>query len=369
MPKPNPELFIIAIGASAGGIEAIHTLFDNTPTDAVSYIIIQHLSPDYKSFMAELLVKHSKLRIYKAESEMEVVSNRVYVMPEGKNMTIAGGKLCLTDRQKSTPNSAIDIFFNSLAEDQGDKSIGIILSGNGSDGTKGIAAIKKVGGMVIVQDPESTEFNSMPTNAISSGNYDYILTPKSIPQKIVDYVNQKTLTHRFSDPISDHDEKSLLELIDLINNHTPLDFSEYKRPTIVRRILRRMKATDTSTIQDYIAHLKSNPAEIDILSKEFMIGVTNFFRDPEAFEVIGNKVIPKIVRNKLLVDTLKIWVIGCATGEEAYSLAILIKEHLIDIKKDLEVKIFARILIKKLWPKLPKGIIQKKSEGMFQKVA
>jgi len=138
MHPPKSELFKIAIGASAGGMEAIHTLFDHTLTDAVSYVIIQHLSPNYKSFMAELLVKHSKLKIFKVESGMEVVSNCVYVLPEGKNMTIEGGKLMLTDRVESTPNSAIDIFFNSLAEDQGNKSIGIVLSGNGSDGTKGI---------------------------------------------------------------------------------------------------------------------------------------------------------------------------------------------------------------------------------------
>src|SRR5690554_5564000 len=137
----NPGVFVIAIGASAGGMAAIHTLFDHTPTDAVSYVIIQHLSPDYKSFMAELLEKHSKLKIFKVEEGMEVISNCVYVLPEGKNMTISGGKLRLSDRQKDIRNSAIDVFFNSLAEDQRDKSIGIVLSGNGSDGTKGIEAI------------------------------------------------------------------------------------------------------------------------------------------------------------------------------------------------------------------------------------
>lgn len=182
---PVAQKFIIAIGASAGGMEAIHTLFDHTPTDAVSYVVIQHLSPDHKSFMAELLAKHSKLKIFVVEDGMEVESNRVYVMPEGKNMTIKNGKLYLKDRQAATPNSAVDIFFNSLAEDPGNKSIGIVMSGNGSDGTRGIAAIKKVGGMIIVQDPETTEFSSMPHHAIDSGYYDYILAPKLIPKQIV----------------------------------------------------------------------------------------------------------------------------------------------------------------------------------------
>ena len=182
------EEFIIGIGASAGGLEAIHELFDNTPSDAVSYVIVQHLSPDHKSMMKELLSKHSKLKIYVAEDQMEVISNCVYVLPEGKTMTISGGKLLLKDRQNSHVNSAIDIFFNSLAEDLGSKSVAIVLSGNGNDGTKGIEAIKRVGGMVIVQDPKSTAFSSMPIKAIESGYYDYILNPTDIPKQIANYI-------------------------------------------------------------------------------------------------------------------------------------------------------------------------------------
>jgi two-component system, chemotaxis family, CheB/CheR fusion protein len=349
------ELFIIGIGASAGGMDAIHTIFDHTPSDAVSYVIIQHLSPDYQSFMAELLVKHSKLKIFKVENGMEVVTNCVYVMPEGKYMTIAGGKLMLKDRQKSTSNSAVDIFFNSLAEDLGNKSIGIVLSGNGADGTKGVAAIKKVGGMVIVQDPGSTEFGSMPASVIDSGYYDYILPPKLIPQQIVNYIAEKTLIKHLADPASSPDEPALLEIIELIRNHTPLDFSDYKRPTIVRRIIRRMVANNAYTIADFIQILKINPKEIEILAKEFLISVTNFFRDPKAFDLIREKVIPEIVEHKLIVDTFKVWVIGCATGEEAYSLAILIKEHLTEIDKDLKVKIFASDIDKNALEKAAKG--------------
>lgn len=347
--------FIIGIGASAGGMEAIHVLFDNTPTDAVSYVIVQHLSPDHKSFMKELLVKHSKLKIFVAENGMEVISNRVYVLPEGKIMTIVRGRLVLKDRQSSKPNSAIDIFFNSLAEDLGNKSVAIVLSGNGSDGTKGIEAIKKVGGLVIVQDPESTTYKSMPMNAIDSGYYDYILAPKLIPLQIVKYIKQKTLAGNFSLPLSENNEAALVEVNRLIKSQTPLDFSEYKRPTIIRRIIRRMVASDVETIADYIEILKNNPSEIEILSKEFLISVTSFFRDPEAFEVIAKKIIPEIVESKLLVDVVKIWVIGCATGEEAYSLAILIREHLIDVKKDMEVKIFASDIDKEALAKASKG--------------
>lgn len=347
---------IVAIGASAGGMEAIHIFFDHTLPDAVSYVIIQHLSPDHKSFMSDLLYKHSKLKIHEVQDGMEVLPNCIYVMPSAKIMTIADGKLVLKDRQGSTPNSAIDTFFNSLAEDQGNKSIGIVLSGNGSDGTKGISAIKKVGGMVIVQDPASTEYNSMPNQAIESGNYDYILTPELIPQQIINYVSQRSLANIFSDPISDTDEASLMEVINIIKDHTPLNFTEYKRPTIARRIIRRMIANNTESIVTYIELLKTNPSEIEVLSKDFMISVTKFFRDPEAFEILRTKVIPEIVGNKLLIDTLKIWVIGCATGEEAYSMAILIKEHLINLKKDIEVKIFASDIDKEALVKAAKGV-------------
>lgn len=349
------EKFIIGIGASAGGMEAIHELFDYTPTDAVSYVIVQHLSPDHKSFMKELLIKHSKLKIHVAENGMEVKSNCVYVLPEGKNMTISKGNLILKDRPGSTPNSAIDIFFNALAEDLGNKSIGIVLSGNGADGTKGIEAIKKEGGMVIVQDPASTDYKDMPKNAIASGYYDYILAPKLIPLQIVKYIKQKTLIGSFSFPLSDINDAALSKIHGLIKNSTPLDFSEYKQPTIIRRITRRMLARDVENIGDYIEILKSSPEEIEILSNDFLISVTTFFRNREAFEVISKKVIPDLVEQKLLVDILKVWVIGCATGEEAYSLAILIKEYLIEVKKDMEVKIFASDIDQEALNKASKG--------------
>lgn len=354
--SPEADEFIIAIGASAGGIGAIHTLFDHTPSDAVAYVVIQHLSPDHKSFMAELLEKHSKLKIFVAVHDMEVKSNCIYVMPEGKNMTIAGGRLMLKDREVSMPNTAIDIFFNALAEDQKNKSIAVVLSGKGSDGTKGVAAIKKAGGMVIVQDPSSAEYESMPSHVIESGNYDYILSPKLIPHQIAKYIKQITLNNYFSDPLNANDEAALLEIIALIKTHTPLDFTDYKRPTIIRRITRRMMALDSNSIESYINVLKSDPGEIETLSKEFLINVTRFFRDPVAFRTIEAKVIPELVASKMMMETLKVWVIGCATGEEAYSIAILIKEYLIECKKDLNVKIFASDIDKDALAKAFKGV-------------
>ncbi|WP_158857298.1 chemotaxis protein CheB [Lunatibacter salilacus] len=335
------DLYTIAIGASAGGMEAIHLLFDNTPEDGAAYVIIQHLSPDHKSFMAELLAKHSKLKIFEAENNMLIESNCVYLMPKGKNMTIKDRRLHLTDSHSNQPNKAIDIFLNSLAEDQGDKSIAVILSGTGTDGTKGIAAIKKFGGQVIVQDPESAKYNGMPNSAIQSGNVDAILIPELIPDEIIAYLKQDTLQNSFSTKISENDEKALLEILNLIEQHTPLDFTNYKRPTIIRRIVIRMTHNNLGTLEEYTDFLKKNPSEISVLTQQFLISVTKFFRDQDAFSIISEKVIPEIIESKLLVDKLKIWVVGCATGEEAYSLAILIQEYLTSMKKNLEVKIFA----------------------------
>jgi len=355
--KDQPEgPYIIAIGASAGGMEAIHLLFDHTPEDEVSYIIIQHLSPDHKSFMAELLVKHSKLKISVAENEMIVEPNRVYLMPQGKTMTIRNRTLFLNDINALQPNKSIDIFFDSLALSHGRKSVAIILSGTGSDGTKGIAAIKRNGGYVIVQDPQSAKFNGMPNSAIGSGNVDVILSPDLIPDEIITHLKRDSLESKFTANLGDENEAELVKILALIQKHTPLDFSDYKRPTILRRIVLRMAKNKITTLTDYVGFLEANPDEIAVLAKEFLISVTKFFRDPEAFEIIREKVIPEIIEHKLQVDILKVWVVGCATGEEAYSLAILIVEQLIELKKNLEVKIFASDIDKSALLYASKGI-------------
>lgn len=361
--ESEKEPFIIAIGASAGGMEAIHLLFDHTPQDGVAYVIIQHLSPDHKSFMSELLANHSKLKITVAENEMFVETNHVYLMPKGKNMTIKNRRLFLTDIKPFQPNKSIDIFFDSLAESHKDKSIAVILSGTGTDGTKGIASVKRNGGFVIVQDPQSAKFEGMPQSAIDSGHVDVILPPEFIPEEIIMHLKSNDLENDFSNHASKDHESDLLKILGLIQKHTPLDFSEYKRPTIVRRIVLRMAKNKVTSLAEYVAFLEANPSEISNLAKEFLISVTKFFRDKEAFEVIKEKVIPEIVENKLQVDTFKVWVVGCATGEEAYSLAILISEHLTEKKKNLEVKIFASDIDKAALQQASKGIYPARIEN------
>lgn len=350
------DRIIIAIGASAGGMEALHLLFDNTLKDGISYVLIQHLSPDHLSVMADLLAQHSNLQILVAKHSMFVEPNCVYLIPQAKNMTIKNGVLLLTDIKPKSVNNSIDIFFISLAESHGDKSIAILLSGTGSDGTKGIAAIKKNGGLVIVQDPESSKFNGMPKSAINSGNVDIILFPESIPEAIINYLKRGIVDKKERDNLNEKEEDSLLNVFDLIQEHTPLDFSGYKRPTIFRKIFMRMAKNQISSLEDYAIFLKSNPDEINKLAKEFMISVTKFFRDYGAYELIKSKVIPEIVKNKLQVDTFKVWVVGCATGEEAYSHAILIMEYLTEFKINLEVKIFASDIDKSALIHASKGI-------------
>jgi len=329
---------IIAIGASAGGMEEINLFFDHTPMDGVSYIIIQHLSPDFKSRMVELLSRHSKLIVKEAENGMAVICNEVYLIPHDKFMTIKNGRLVLSKKENiKGPHLTINTFFNSLAADCGKRAIGIVLSGLGSDGSEGIKSIKKAGGMVIARSPANSEFSSMPSSAIATGLVDFILEPALMPAAIEDYVKNSI------DLLTDNseDDKNLKAIIELIKETSPLDFSDYKQTTILRRTKRRATYGNFTSLSDYLNYLKTTPAEIESLTKEFLISVSSFFRDNEAFEYVQKKVLPDILRQLAPGEELKIWVAGCATGEEVYSMAILIDELLKGKLENKLVKIFA----------------------------
>ncbi len=356
MAKINSNQFIIAIGASAGGLQAISAFFDYTPLDAVSYIIIQHLSADFKSEMTQILSSHSKLEVVEGTDNVKIQANTVYLTPSSKFMSIKNGQLVLTDKKdKKAPHMTIDHFFTSLARERGSKAIGVILSGTGNDGSRGAEAIKSSGGLILVQDPDTADFDAMPLAAIATGCADNILSPQAMPQVIEDYVKDGTLepTDQREDEIS---EAELGLIINLIKGNLPLDFTDYKRPTIIRRIKRRMVQHNFSRVDKYHTFLSKNPKEIEALSNDFLIGVTSFFRDPEAFKIIEKKVIPEIIDKKEHGDVLKIWVAGCASGEEAYSLAILVKEYLIKAQKTIEVKIFATDINKASLDKASKGV-------------
>lgn len=332
---------IIAIGASAGGMDEINHFFDHTPMDEVSYIIIQHLSPDFKSRMVDLLARHTSLKVKEAEDDMWVECNQVYLIPSDKFMTIHEGRLHLTDKgKKDGPHLTINTFFNSLASARGKDAIGVILSGNGSDGSEGVGAIKKHGGLVLASDPAQAEFSDMPSNAIATGAVDYILSPQLMPKAIEYYVKHNRAL--LPDGLEDKEEdKIVAAIIDVIKAQLPLDFTDYKQTTILRRIKRRAASHNFNKLADYLDFIKTTDDEVKALAQDFLISVTSFFRDKEAFAFIQTDVIPNIIRRIVPGDEIKFWVAGCATGEEAYSLAILLREQLTGKYKDTLVKIFA----------------------------
>jgi two-component system CheB/CheR fusion protein len=236
-------------------------------------------------------------------------------------MTIEKGRLKLSEKDRTRkPHFTVNTFFNSFAKDQGKKAIGVILSGMGSDGTEGVRAIKRAGGMIIVRDPAKTKFPSMPSNAIATGLADFILEPEQMPQAIFDYVNNIEILQKRVVKTGDED-KEMHDIIQFVKAQHPLDFSDYKSTTILRRIKRRAVHHHFENLTDYFTFLKATPKEVDALAKEFLISVSSFFRDPEAFEFIAKEIIPQILKETKRGDEIKIWVPGCATGEEAYSLA------------------------------------------------
>jgi len=335
---PSVPHHIIAIGASAGGMEEINVFFDHTPLDGVAYVIIQHLSSDFKSRMVELLARHSKLIVKEAENGMTVICNEVYLIPHDKFMTINNGMLMMSEKENvKGPHLTINTFFNSLAADCDKKAIGIILSGLGSDGTEGIKAIKKAGGMVIARSPANSEFSSMPSSAIATGMVDFVLEPALMPAAIEDYVKNTV------DLLTDNheDDKNFKAIIKLIKETSPLDFSDYKQSTILRRTKRRATYGNFTSLGNYLNFLRVTPEEVESLTKEFLISVTSFFRDKEAFEYIQKEVLPDILKKLSPGEEIKIWVAGCATGEEVYSMAILVDELLTGKYEDTIVKIFA----------------------------
>ena len=334
--------YIVGVGASAGGLEALQEFFKAVPLNTgIGFVVIQHLSPDYKSLMDELLARHTKLRIEKARDGMVVEPDTIYLIPPRNNLSIFHGKLLLEDQGKrSGIILPIDIFFRSLAKDVGKKAIGVILSGTGSDGTLGTRAIKEAGGMVMAQDEHSAKFDGMPRSSISTGLVDFILPPREMPEALMNY-----LKHPFIDKASSNesilrgDVDNLTKVMMLLRDYCGIDFSYYKENTIIRRLERRLSINRFERLEDYLLLLSESDREKDILYRELLIGVTRFFRDEEAFTVIRETVLPKLVEQEK--KQLRIWSVACSTGEEVYSLAMTIREFLDSEGIDLEVKIFA----------------------------
>ena len=340
--KKSDDLFVVGIGASAGGLDAIQQLFDTIPDDTgMAFIVIQHLSPDFKSLMPELLAKHTKMKIFTAEDKQTIKPNCIYLNQRNKNLHIKGQQLFLLDKgPKHNLNLPIDIFFHTLGEEFKDKSIGIILSGTGSDGSRGIKTIKEAGGTIIVQEPGTAQFDGMPNSAIATGLVDLILAPEDITNALFKFPNKRL--HLISEEIESKSNENLFhKLLEEIHKATKIDFTQYKTNTLARRLEKRMNINNIELLENYISFLRSHPEEIEVLKQDFLIGVTSFFRDTEAFESLKNIIIPEICIIKKDTEPIRIWVAGCSTGEEVYSIAILLDEHLRTNKFNYDFKIFA----------------------------
>ena len=333
---------VVGMGASAGGLEAIEAFFKAMPGDSgMAFVVIQHLSPDYKSLMVELLSRKTPMPVHRAEDGMRVRRNHIYLIPPKKNLTLFHGKLLLEDQgRREGINLPVDIFLRSLAEDQGERAVAVILSGTGSDGTRGVRAIKGGGGLVMVQDEESAKFDGMPRAAMSTGLADFVLPPEEMPSQLLACLRHPYAVRQVRQEESLAEETGLTRVFSLLRTKTRVDFTFYKVSTIARRIERRIAVTQVADLDAYVRYLEQTPSEISALYRELLIGVTSFFRDPEVMTVLEEKVLPEVFEQGIDRE-LRFWVAGCSTGEEAYTLAILAREVMERLQLVRDLKIFA----------------------------
>lgn len=335
---------VVALGASAGGLEALEQFFDRMPADSgCAFVVVQHLSPGHKSLMAELLARHTRMPVVRATDGAALRANHVFLNDARHNLVIDGLQLRLVSRPDPPGlNLPIDLFLESLAKQWGARTVGVILSGTGSDGTRGVRAVHAAGGLVIVQDVGSARFDGMPRSAAATGLAHATLTPSEMPATI-----DQALTHPDGfragtsrrEPLTD--DEAYVELMALASRTSAVDLSHYKRSTVMRRIARRLAATNCDGLVEYLRLARSTPAEIEQLARELLIGVTRFFRDREVFASLQTHVIPQLVEQARDDDPLRVWVAGCATGEEAYSLGILLLEQMEASGRAIDVRIFA----------------------------
>ncbi|HXX57866.1 MAG TPA: chemotaxis protein CheB [Thermodesulfovibrionales bacterium] len=356
----NRPLCIVGVGASGGGLEAVEAFLTHMPADGdVAIVIVTHLDPTHASIMGDLLTRYTAMDVFQAEDDMIVRKNCVYIIPPGKDMAIMKGSLQLLEPQVIRGmRHPIDFFFRSLAKDQNERAVCIVLSGAGTDGTLGLKDIKGEGGMVMVQEPESAKYDGMPKSAVDSGLADFILPPEKMPEQLLKYVRHPYVVATAKrDVLMTKISENLHKILLLIRSQTGRDFSYYKETTIVRRVERRMNVNQISEVTHYISYLQRNPVEIELLFKELLIGVTSFFRDAEAFETLRRKIVPHVFSKKQAGGTVRVWVPGCSTGEEAYSIAIMLKEYIEKMKKDYNVQIFAT--------DIDTGAIEKARSGIY----
>jgi two-component system CheB/CheR fusion protein len=344
--RPEAKFPIVGIGASAGGLAAFEAFFSAMPADTESgmaFVLVQHLAPDHKSILSDLVRRYTRMQVFEVEDGMTIKPNCAYIIPPNRDMALLNGTLQLL--QQAAPHGLrlpIDFFFRSLAQDQHERAICIVLSGTGSDGTLGVRAIKGEGGMVMAQNPESTEYDGMPRSAIATGLVDYVLPPAEMPARLIAYAAHAFgRTPRPVSPPAPKTEDAMTKVFILLRAQTGHDFSQYKQSTITRRVDRRMALHQIERLDEYVRYLQQSPAEMEALFRDFLIGVTSFFRDPEAFTALENQVIPQLFAGKPAGALIRVWSPGCSTGEEAYSIAVLLQERMEALKQGFKVQVFA----------------------------
>ena len=327
----NTQFPIVALGASAGGLEPLQAFFGTVrPGSHMAFVVVSHLAPDRDSMLVEILGRSAGIPVQLAEDGAAIEAERTYVIPPGSFMTLEAGRLKLTKAKKpSHPHNTIDVFFSSLAENSEEKAVGIILSGSGGDGTLGIKAIKEKGGLVLAQGADDTPLrhSAMPDSAISTGLVDYILPPQLMLRRISGYFDS---AKRIDNPGAKSARRAVdrrEQICNLLREQTGHDFIGYKPTTFMRRVQRRMQVLHLAKIEDYVSVLRANPAEVTALFRDLLIGVTYFFRDPDVFDLLARDVVPQIFKDKAPTDDVRVWVPGCATGEEVYSLAMILTEY------------------------------------------
>ncbi|MBN1341902.1 MAG: PAS domain-containing protein [Phycisphaerae bacterium] len=335
---------IVGMGASAGGLEALEAFFREMPSDSgMAFVVVTHLAPDQTSLLPELLQRRTRMQVLEAVDGARIQPNHAYVTPPKKRLTILNRRIQLV--APAEPHGLqlpIDTFFRSLSEDQQERAIGIILSGTGTDGALGVKTIKGGSGMVMVQEPQSAKFSGMPDAAIATGLVDYVLPPSEMPSRLIKYAKGPYLKGAgLPEPIDAPLPAATREILALLRARTGHDFSHYKPSTMRRRIDRRMNVHHIESAEHYTRYLQENPHEIDLLFRELLIGVTSFFRDPDAFEALARTGLPELLASRPDDHTLRVWVPGCSTGEEAYSIAIALRECMDTLGRHLQFQLFA----------------------------
>ncbi len=341
---PEPTL-VVGIGASAGGMDALRAFFETFPADSgIALAIIQHIEPTHQSQMAEILGKHTRMTVVQAADGMAIEPNSVYTIPSNKYLFLQGDHLRLTDAVKFEGiRMPIDFFLRSLAEERRERAIAIVLSGSsGADGTQGIRAVRSAGGMCIAQDPATAEFSAMPQSAIDTGLVDFVLPPGKMPAALLDYIRQPYLNETDREGLAAQDNTNTVSrVLELLLAHGGADYRHYKKGTIIRRIQRRMGIRQMTSMPDYLRLLADDAAEATQLAKDMLISVTAFFRDAEAYEELRQSAIIPLLARKTNADHVRVWIAGCATGEEAYSIAMLLVEELAAAEKVCRLHVFA----------------------------